>query len=276
MYQVFLTYLYLHAVYAPNAATEIIKWSSVSVLPATVVAICARVSAAIFLIRVFGTNGLVLWFKWYLIVLTSIQVVAATCGVTLNYVSVTPFEAHWDYTIPRTQHISPDVLLGVAIVVASSYSLADLTFVLFPVIIAWKLKMHARRRAGLIVLLLLSIFTTAVSILKASSTIGGGFGVKAQELRPKFGGMWVALEQTMIIIMGCLPPLLPITKIDHPLINRFKNLFGSIVSKVSGGVESVQNRDRPSLPTLRYISMELDERDKEQLHNHFDTNAPER
>lgn len=79
--------------------------------PATLASITARISASILLIRIFGTK---LWFKWYLIVLTSIQTVVGILALVLFATELTPIEAKWDPTVPHVRHFGPEVPTNVA------------------------------------------------------------------------------------------------------------------------------------------------------------------
>lgn len=90
-------------------------------MPAILVAIVARISAAIFLIRTFGVKT---WFKWYLIVLTAAQTAAAVVALILNFGRVVPVEGLWDREKLVKQNWGAD-LYKYPGVICSSKSLAS-------------------------------------------------------------------------------------------------------------------------------------------------------
>lgn len=97
------------------------------------------------------------------------------------------------------------------------YILTDLTYVLFPVMIVWKLHMDLRRRLGLMALMTLSLFTVVASVLKMffplrSSRLGEVDVSYSTCMTAMFG----QLEQCTVVIMGCVPPLRGLAKLDLP------------------------------------------------------------
>lgn len=85
--------------------------------------------------------------------------------------------------------------------------------------VIWQLNMPLRQRLGLIMLLGVSLFTVVLSILK---TVGLQ-AIADQQSDPKATDvqynatltiLWTCLEQACVIIMGCVPPLRAVMKLE--------------------------------------------------------------
>lgn len=89
------------------------------------------------------------------------------------------------------------------------WSFSDLTFVLFPVIIVWRLRMPPLQKLGIIVVMCMSLFAMAMSILKTVfMTMAPTGGPKADlQYDAALHSLYAALELDLVIIMGCIPPL---------------------------------------------------------------------
>lgn len=99
------------------------------------------------------------------------------------------------------------------------WTFTDLTFVLFPILIIWRLQMALKQRIGLVLLMSVSLVTMALSILK---TVGLQH-IADQQADPTATDvqynatleiLWTCLEQAFVIIMGCVPPLRSIVRLD--------------------------------------------------------------
>ena len=66
----------------PDQLIEVLKWSWVAMSPGILVSILARISITILLIRLFGVHT---WFKWFLIILTTIQVIISTAVFVVSW-----------------------------------------------------------------------------------------------------------------------------------------------------------------------------------------------
>ena len=75
---------------------NILKCFWMSTTPAILVSIVARISAAILLIRIFGTKT---WFKWFLIVFTVLQTIAGVSAIVTTWTQAQPLESLWNPTI---------------------------------------------------------------------------------------------------------------------------------------------------------------------------------
>lgn len=112
---------------------------------------------------------------------------------------------------------------------------------MFPVAFIWKLKMPIRRKLALIALMATSLFTMVASILKAIATQDPN-----TPFRPVDGLLWAGIEQNFVIIMACVPALMPLAKLDHPIAHCLGSFFDSIRSsrKSSGHKSSTSGSSR--------------------------------
>lgn len=95
------------------------KWAWLYMIPGTFVAVLARVSGAVFLIRLFGVRK---WLKNYLIVFTTLQVIGGILVLFTNFLAISPVEAMWNPTIKiKKIRYSPDVASVTAYTTQSEY-----------------------------------------------------------------------------------------------------------------------------------------------------------
>lgn len=71
--------------------------------------------------------------------------------------------------------------------------------------------MPMRQKISLVLLMAASLFTMAASIVKTIITQTSE--AAASQYQASIATMWTAVEQTMVIIMSCVPPLRAITKL---------------------------------------------------------------
>lgn len=72
---------------------DIMKWGWIAMGPGQVTSVAARVSIAISLVSLFGVHA---WFKWFLIVLTSVATSLGIIMIVLSYTQARPVEAIWN------------------------------------------------------------------------------------------------------------------------------------------------------------------------------------
>lgn len=80
--------------------TQILMWNLIGLVFAAIVAIIARVSIAIFLVRLFGSRK---WFKWYIIIFTVLQSVTASATVIVYLLQTNPIQAAWNRTMAASR-----------------------------------------------------------------------------------------------------------------------------------------------------------------------------
>ncbi|KAL9620256.1 MAG: hypothetical protein Q9160_005155 [Pyrenula sp. 1 TL-2023] len=201
-----------------------LKWAWLGMIPGTFVAVLGRVSSAVLLIRLFGVRS---WFKWYLIIFTTMQSIGGALVLLVHFIGVRPIGALWNPTIQATR-LSSNIALDTAYIVQALFTFADLTYVLLPVIIIWRLNMSLSRRFGLILLMCTSLITVAASILKAITLQTVSADYRQPQYSASLAALLVGIEQTLVVIMASVPALRAISKVDIPI-------FSHLSSKVSSG-----------------------------------------
>lgn len=220
-----------------------LKWGWLGMIPGTFVAVLARVSSAIFLVRIFGVR---IWFKWYLIVFTALQCIGGIFILFITFLGTHPIEALWNPTI-KGNRMDPSVSLYAAYIVQckpmpSSHSLvptslltyskaiftfADLTYILFPVLIIWRLQMPYSQRIALILLMCASIVTVAVSIMKTITVQNQSAALTEPQYASGIAALWCGVEQMMVIIMASVPALRAASKIENSIFSQFSLYLSS-------------------------------------------------
>ncbi|KAI1174881.1 hypothetical protein F4777DRAFT_579473 [Nemania sp. FL0916] len=205
----------------------ILKYQWISSIPNILVSVIARISAVLMLINLFGAK---IWLKYYLIIQCILQSIAATETILVVWLSVSPVEGLWN---PRVQarRLDPHIQSYSKIVLQSLFALSDLTYVLFPVLIIFKLNMPLRRKIGLAALLAMSLLTLVASVLKLATLQAPPQESEDVQYNASIAVVWSTIESSFVIIMASIPPLRPIVALDVPWIrsitSSFKNLFST-------------------------------------------------
>ncbi|KAI2468972.1 hypothetical protein F4781DRAFT_431804 [Annulohypoxylon bovei var. microspora] len=222
-----------------------LKWTLISSMSGVVVAITARVSVSVFLLRIFGSKT---WFKWYLIIFTTIQSSLAAATEIVYCVQVSPIEGFWNPLLPA-RRLDPMIAKLLWMTGQSFFTAADLFYVIFPVIFIWRLNMPLGRKIRLAVLVSMSVFTAVASIMKTTLVQESvGQAEEMQSVAETF--IWSNLEQTFIIIMGCIPTLPQLFKQDTTFFRAIRSPLqyftskGSSVYQRTGEPMHIGNGDR--------------------------------
>ncbi|KAI1339294.1 hypothetical protein F5Y15DRAFT_383879 [Xylariaceae sp. FL0016] len=195
-----------------DQTVNLTKWIWISSMPGGLVSILARISIAILLIRVFGSQK---WLKWYLVIFTSLSTVVTLAYLINIWLQVSPVEGLWNPMIPARRW-DPKIGQDLGYLTQSLFTFSDLTYVLFPVRIIWTLNMPMRRKLGLCTLMALSLITMGISILKATYIKSADLNSADALYNASLTTLWANLEQCLVIIMGCIPPLQPIRNMKLP------------------------------------------------------------
>ncbi|KAI3339958.1 hypothetical protein F4824DRAFT_453673 [Ustulina deusta] len=204
----------------------ILKYQWISSLPNILISVIARVSAVLMLIKIFGTKK---WLKYFLIIQTILQTIAAIEVILVVWLSVRPIEGLWNPRIPAWR-LNPNVQFYSKIVLQALFSFSDLTYVLFPVLIIFKLHMPLKRKIGLAALLALSLFTLVASILKIVTAQPPPHETEDVQYNASISIVWSTIEATFVIIMASIPPLRPIVTLQFPRLQRITSSWGSFFS----------------------------------------------
>lgn len=115
--------------------------------------------------------------------------------------------------------------------------------------VIWGLNMPLRQRAGLIILLGVSLFTMVMSIMKTISLQR----IADQQSDPtatdvlynaSLSILWTCLEQACVIVMGCVPPLRAVMKLEGT--KRFASSLGSLLRRAKTSVGSSRSGEKRS------------------------------
>ncbi|KAI0388678.1 hypothetical protein F5Y17DRAFT_451951 [Xylariaceae sp. FL0594] len=241
-------------------------WTFVALPFTHAVSVLARISITILLIRIFGQSKP--WFKWFLIVYTTIQAVFGIISIVLAIVDELPVEAHYDPNVtPTSIIVVPQEAISETL--QFLYAICDLAYVIFPVTFIYRLQMPLRRRIGLVLLLGLSAITFAAAFAKAlvvALALTGRFVLTG----PDFNGLFFyvsTVEQCLVIIIGCVPALRSVVKIDIPMFSAIGETLNGLISRSRRSSKS----DESSLPYHDNIEMgphkiRLDDEGYERTH----------
>ncbi|KAI0122234.1 hypothetical protein F4814DRAFT_457960 [Daldinia grandis] len=235
-------------------ATMVKKWSWIIAPAVHIIAVLARISIAILLVRLFGRK---IWFKRYLIIFTTVQTLVGLVVIIVTLAQCQPYELYWNPSVPGTRWdfriydwtATASILL---------YCFSDITFVLFPILIISKLNMDKRRKIGLSILIAVSLLTVAAAIAKLTIALIQITGAAAS-LGPEWQyidgiiNLATCVEQNLVIIMGCVPTLNSITKLTLPSFNDIRNSLASIVARIKAKSSSPGNLSPPHI----YQNLEL-------------------
>ncbi|GAP92001.1 putative integral membrane protein [Rosellinia necatrix] len=218
--------------FTPDNLVDLLKWSWFSTPFAILVSITARLSIAIFLVRLFGIRT---WYKWFMIIFTSMTLVIGIVNIVIVWFQAQPVEALWDFRIitprwnPNIQQIFSSVLHGFL-------AASDLLFALFPVLFVWKLNTNVRRKIGLTLVLALSIITFGIALAKLILIIGS-ISTANDVLGDTADVFYIfslltlisGVEQNLVIIIGCAPKLRAITKVKVTFFASFGSELRSLL-----------------------------------------------
>jgi hypothetical protein len=217
---------------------NILKWFWITTTPAIIVSIVSRISAAILLVRIFGSKA---WFKWFLIIFTIVQTIGGIIAIVFVWTQQQPIESVWNPLVQPTFKRAKNWQNISANVAQSLFAFADLAYVILPVSIIWKLNMPFRNKLGLGIVLSLSLISFVGSVMKPVTAAVAGSQYSASLVI-----LWSVLEQTLVIIISCIPALRHAVLAKMPLI---KSIGSSLVRIVSGDGSRKGSSASMSLPS---------------------------
>lgn len=113
------------------------------------------------------------------------------------------------------------------------YTFSDLTYVLFPISIIWRLNMPPRTKVYLCLLMSMSLVTMAASMMKiiSGALVAGRDAHKHRDVQwdASLSKVWTGLEQTLVIIMGCAPALYAASKTNLPRLRSISSSLARLV-----------------------------------------------
>lgn len=231
----------------PDQMVNFLKWNWIGVGPGQVTSILARISITISLVQLFGIHT---WFKWFLIIVTSVQSIMGVAILVMGYLQVDPIEGLWNvFLVTARRRFDSKIYsyMGYAgqcelelrevkfgddllTILIALYTFTDFAYVLLPIIIIWDLHMTLQRRIGLCLLMTLSLFTMAMSIMKTTCIRWQGAQDDPNVMyKSSLQVMWAGMEQTCVVIMGCVPAIRPIVKVDLPKLSQITASLSSFM-----------------------------------------------
>ncbi|KAK0712208.1 hypothetical protein B0T21DRAFT_454743 [Apiosordaria backusii] len=206
----------------PDQLVEVLKWNWIATAPGMFVSILARLSITILLLRLFGIHQ---WFKWFVYVLTTLQVIGGILCFVVTWVQVRPIEALWNVFLPNAERIDPNIVLYSYYFGQSTYTFADLTYVICPIFIIWRLNMRLHQRVGLAIVMGVSIFTVVMSIMKTITAVSGTTPREDAQYDAALTVLWASGEQACVVLLGCVPALRALPGLDY---SRLRSLGDSL------------------------------------------------
>ena len=128
-------------------------WICYILYPATMMA--SKVSIGVFLLRV-TVNRVQAWLVWFLITLVIFGCTAFLLAAALQCI---PVQRFWDPAREGTC-VSGEVMRLLTIVYSAGSLLVDVSFVLLPIAIVWRLQLSLKAKAGLSVILSLGLIAS--------------------------------------------------------------------------------------------------------------------
>ncbi|KAK7224666.1 hypothetical protein V2G26_012669 [Clonostachys chloroleuca] len=211
---------------------DMLKWIRISTVPGVACSIIARVSVCFFLVNIFGTK---VWLKWWLIGNTILVAILGIVSLALAWCQSDPVEGLWNTLLPA-KRMDPNILLVFTYVSGGIFAQTDLTFVLFPIITIWKLNMALRRKIGLCFLMAGSLFGMVSCIMRILTFRTATFSQSAE------GVLWNSIEQSLVVILGSMPLLPAIQKLQIGFLSNISSsLFSLLPSKDSSAKQGYPN-----------------------------------
>ncbi|KAK8054933.1 hypothetical protein PG993_000160 [Apiospora rasikravindrae] len=256
----------------PDEIVPMVMWEWISIVPGLTAGMLGRLSICVLLVRLFGVNK---WFRYHAIILTVCGVVANILIIVTVFASRTPVQSLWDQSIPGATQWDPNIVLSLMYIgqgefhlqlsttaplflsleprlipIAGFYAIADITFVLIPIMFIWKLQTSLERRVGLIALMAMGLFTAALSIMKGIAADPGPSpdGPKSpdQAYEATLELLWATLEQASVVALGNVPALRPLGRLELPVISSLAGSLRRRCSKVFSHMSSKNNRSKCS------------------------------
>lgn len=198
---------------------NMLKWIYISTVPGVCASIVARISITLLLISLFGSK---LWFKWWMISVTSLVAVLGTLSVVFTWAQASPVEGLWNVLLPARRW-NASIPRSMVFAAGSVFALTDLTFVLFPILIIGKLNMPLQRRLGLCVLMAGSLFSMVACVMRIITSH------ETSLYQTSLGMLWAGLEQCVVITLGSAPTLPALRQLDFGFLRSFGTSLASLV-----------------------------------------------
>ncbi|KAI1747788.1 hypothetical protein F4782DRAFT_398284 [Xylaria castorea] len=245
VYQTFITIVVqkgagktMPSTFTPDQLVDLLKWSWFSNPFGPAVSVTARLSIAIFLVRIFGVRR---WYKWFMIIFTSMVLILGILNIIIVWFQTHPVQALWDFRImvPRWNASVQQIFQSV---LQAYLTASDLLFALLPVVFIWKLNTNSRRKIELTLVMALSVITFAFALVKLIFIIGAISSVHSilDQTTDAFYlfsllTLITGVEQNLVIILGYAPKLYALRKLETRIFSRFSSSVRSLLGMTTKG-----------------------------------------
>ncbi|KAK7966207.1 uncharacterized protein PG986_000484 [Apiospora aurea] len=176
----------------------------------------SKISIGVFILRVTA-NRYHTWIVWAITVLTAVG-----CGIFIlvTMFQCAPVDAFWEdpQGAGRSSCIEGRVMRDLAYAYSAATLLIDLTLVVLPLLIVWKLKMSLRTKVGLSALICSGLVQTSYSAVEIGLSVTAG---SLATLKPLFRLMYQKLSSRTVCatngsyVVAALPsPISPTAALD--------------------------------------------------------------
>jgi hypothetical protein len=155
---------------------------------------------------------------------------------------------------------------------------SDLTYVLFPVLIVFRLKMPFRRKLGLILILMLSLITMVVSLMKTLQvriSIGRAGNLTSDiQYKTSLLQVWAGVEQSLVIILSCVPVLKAMSKTDFGPFATAASSIARLVSRKDWSTQRSTGSGKPDPSQYYDVEMQQSNNAQKNYQDSHDRLAP--
>ncbi|KAI1191332.1 hypothetical protein F5B17DRAFT_426740 [Nemania serpens] len=205
--------------------------------------LCVRAAIILDWVRIFvpaGTRNALFWTSHVLLCVVITFYIALIFAENLSCI---PREKIWNPLVPGGRCISQQAL----ITAASSINLvADLTILVLPQMVIWKLHMSTSKKIGLSIIFAIALLNVAVAVIRIATSVGY---LNTTDSVYQVGTVILAgfAELTLLFIVACVPSI-PKT------FGFLLKLYASTKSSIRVSLRNRENRSTPtdSLPSKRY------------------------
>ncbi|KAM7191677.1 hypothetical protein V8F33_008773 [Rhypophila sp. PSN 637] len=211
-----------HDLVWPDQMIQVLKWNWIATAPGMFASILARISITILLLRLFGVHR---WFRWLVYILTTLQIIGGLLAFIVTWVQVRPVEGLWNVFRQDVVRIDPRIGLYSYYFGQTTYTFADLIYVICPIFIIWRLNMRLHQRVGLAVVMGVSIITVVFSIIKTVSAQSSDTQQADAQYNAALTVLWANGEQACVVLLGCVPALRALPSLDY---SRLRSIGSSL------------------------------------------------
>ncbi|KAI1127897.1 hypothetical protein F5Y10DRAFT_242005 [Nemania abortiva] len=211
--------------------------------------LCIRAAIILDWIKIFVPTGTRNAFFWTSYILLGIVVTFYVAIIFAENLSCIPREKIWDPLVPGGHCISQQALITA---VSSINLVADLTILVLPQMVIWKLHMSTSKKVGISFIFAVALLNVAVAAIRISTSVGY---LHTTDATYQVGTVILAgfAELTLLFIVACVPSV-------PKAFGSLRNLYASIKSTIrtSGNRGTHESDPTGSLPLKKYQQINED------------------